>query len=81
MPGASPSGAVVEAAAHHTPELIAHELGHYLGLHHEGEKTNLMNPVIYRDSTELSEAQCSNARKGALTVRSRALREPLTRES
>jgi hypothetical protein len=74
MPGSSPSGTVIEGKVAAYPEMIAHELGHYLNLDHVKDSADLMNPVIYRTSTRLSQAQCESARKTAMTSRALALR-------
>jgi hypothetical protein len=74
MPGSSPSGTVIEGRVAAYPEMIAHELGHYLNLEHVKDATDLMNPIIYRTSTRLSPDQCENVRKTALTSRALAIR-------
>jgi hypothetical protein len=74
MPGSTPSGAVIEQGVASTANLVAHELGHYLNLDHTHDTTNLMNPVIYSGSNELSHEQCEDIRKTALDMRSEALR-------
>jgi hypothetical protein len=74
MPGSSPSGTVIEGRVAAYPEMIAHELGHYLNLDHVKDAADLMNPVIYRTSTRLSPGQCENVRRTALTSRVLALR-------
>ena len=62
MPGAGIYGAVVEASVVSSPEIQAHELGHYLGLDHMNDMTNLMNAVIYPAPAMLTAAQCQTAR-------------------
>ncbi len=61
MPGSSALGAILESAVGTYPNIIAHELGHYLNLPHVSDSTDLMNPVIYTTSTRLSSGQCSAA--------------------
>ena len=74
MPGQSPSGAVLEASVADNANIVAHELGHYLNLDHVNDQANLMNPVIYGDSTHISASQCDEMRRTALAVRTMALR-------
>jgi hypothetical protein len=74
MPGSSPSGTVIEGRVAAYPEMIAHELGHYLNLDHVKDASDLMNPIIYRTSTRLSAEQCESARSTAQTSRALALR-------
>ncbi len=66
MPGGSgPFGVVLESTVGTYPNLIAHELGHSLNLDHGGGSGNLMNPIIYTTSTQLTESQCETARAAA----------------
>ena len=74
MPGERTAGAVIEARVAKNPGLVAHELGHYLGLRHLKERANLMNPVIYTASRKLDDEQCSVVRATAASERSYALR-------
>ncbi len=74
LPGSTPSGAVVEADVAGMGNLVAHELGHYLNLLHVSSSTNMMNPVIYSNSTYISPSQCSEMRATARAYRSGALR-------
>ena len=74
MPGSLPAGAVVEAAIGTHPEIIAHELGHYLNLDHVTDARNLMNPIIYHSSTALSPGQCLAMRETAVSARAAAVR-------
>jgi hypothetical protein len=67
LPGSPPYGAVLEAAFGDYPNLIAHELAHYLNLDHVADPANLLNPVIYSDSTQLTGEQC-RAMRAAATV-------------
>lgn len=62
MPGSGPYGAVLEASVGSFANIIAHELGHYIGLDHVSDSNDLMNPIIYDNSTELTKDQCENAR-------------------
>ncbi len=75
MPGEFPSGVVIEAPVASYPELVAHELGHYLNLNHVSNVKNLMNPIIYRTSEFFTPEQCIEMRKTAFEVRALALRE------
>jgi hypothetical protein len=65
MPGSSPSGVVLEAPVATYPNIIAHELGHYLNLDHYNSSTDVMSPVIYSNSTQLTDSQCKAARSAA----------------
>ena len=74
MPGGGVLGAVLERAVARDANLVAHELGHSLGLGHEDEETNLMHPVIYPRSWRLAREQCAAARAASRRHRSRMLR-------
>ncbi len=74
MPGDRPAGTVLEGTFARNANLLAHELGHYLNLDHRHERDNLMNPVIYRDSTGIDPLQCERMRTAALAWRSEAIR-------
>lgn len=65
MPGSAPYGAIHESGVADYPNILAHELGHYLGLDHEGDTTNLLSTIIYPNSTGLSESQCNTMRATA----------------
>jgi hypothetical protein len=67
MPGDAPYGVVLEKPVDTYSNIVAHELGHYLNLAHAGDTGDLMNPIIYDNSTVLSEYQCSAARDAATT--------------
>lgn len=62
MPGETNYGAILEAPVGTYPNIIAHEIGHYIGLDHAGATSNLMSPIIYETSTELDTSQCNEAR-------------------
>lgn len=63
MPGEGLYGAIMEASivSYGKGIIYAHEFGHYLGLDHVSNSANLMNPVIYTNSTQLSTSQCQLA--------------------
>jgi hypothetical protein len=63
MPGSFPYGVVLEQSVGTFANIIAHELGHYLGLDHSSDKTSLMSPLIYEDSVSLTAADCASARE------------------
>lgn len=70
MPGDSPYGVVYEGSVANFPNIIGHELGHYLGLTHaadapNSDPDNLMNWLIYPQSALLSPAQCQTAQQNA----------------
>lgn len=67
MPGSALDGAVMEASivGYGGGIIYAHEFGHYLGLDHVSDTSNLMNPVIYTTSKTLSASQCAAARSTA----------------
>jgi hypothetical protein len=66
MPGGGPYGVVLEEPVGDFPNIVAHELGHYLNLDHYSSTTNVMNPQIGTASTGLTSAQCSAARSAAV---------------
>ncbi|UYP07494.1 matrixin family metalloprotease [Priestia megaterium] len=43
-------------------QVVAHELGHLLGLSHVNNVDNLMNPILYRTSYQLTAQQCDIAK-------------------
>jgi predicted Zn-dependent protease len=54
---------VFESAVADYPQIMAHELGHYLGLEHVSNTSNAMNAIIYPYSEDLSDSQCDQARE------------------
>ena len=60
-PGESFYGVVLEAPVGDYPNIIAHELGHYLNLDHVSDTEQLMNPVIYDRSRQLTQSECQVA--------------------
>jgi hypothetical protein len=65
LPGSAPYGAVFESTVADYPQIVAHELGHYLGLDHVDDPADVMDAIIYPDSTQLSQDQCDLARATA----------------
>lgn len=65
MPGTGPYGTVLEEPVSGFSNIIAHELGHYLNLLHVSDDQDLMNPIIYSDSSSLASDQCSTVRAAA----------------
>lgn len=76
MPGSPPYGAVMEAGIVDYGDgiIYAHEFGHYLGLAHVPDPTDVMDPVIYTDSDRITGAQCASARRTAHALWSPMLR-------
>lgn len=75
MPGAVDHGIVVEWNERWNANLLAHELGHYLGLVHRSSRSELMAPVIYRDSQQISEGECTVARTAVVAYWKNMIRE------
>jgi hypothetical protein len=67
LPGDQLHGVIVERRAAYDPNVIAHELGHYLSLDHHSDRRDLMSPVIYSSSTTLTPSQCRTARAAVRT--------------
>jgi len=62
MPGYAPFGTLVEEQYADNPLTVGHELGHYMGLYHLRNSTNLMNPYIGPHTENLTASQCEIAR-------------------
>jgi hypothetical protein len=62
MPGSGLYGVILEQKVGAFPNIIAHELGHYLNLYHEKENTDVMNAIIYNNSKVIKQEQCATAR-------------------
>ena len=54
-------GTIVESAYAQNPLTVGHELGHYQGLEHVSDSTNLMNPYIGANTRTLTASQCTTA--------------------
>jgi hypothetical protein len=65
MPGDALHGAVLERWVSGIPNMLAHELGHYLSLDHTDDPRNLMYPQLFDDTEELTRTQCQSARWAA----------------
>lgn len=64
LPGGSgPFGLVVDEQYSKNPFTVGHELGHYMGLYHYSNYSNLMNPYIGSDTSDLTTNQCNIARE------------------
>ncbi len=75
MPGEIVYGAVMESVVATFPNIIAHELGHYMNLDHNySDTTNLMTQVIADNSVNLNQGQCQVARDGIQNYWQRMLR-------
>jgi hypothetical protein len=64
MPGDGIYGAIMEDSivGYGGGIIYAHEFGHYLGLDHVSDTSNLMNPIIYTTSTAINSGQCQTAK-------------------
>jgi hypothetical protein len=62
MPGSGLYGVILEDKVGNFPNIIAHELGHYLNLYHANENTEVMNAIIYNNSKVITQEQCATAR-------------------
>jgi hypothetical protein len=63
MPGQSDVyGTLVESAYAQNELTVGHELGHYQGLSHVSDETNLLNPFLGPDTRTLTSDQCALAR-------------------
>lgn len=62
MPGDGVYGSILEQPVATFALIPAHELGHYMGLVHVADTSDLMNPIIGDTSTTLTPDQCSTAR-------------------
>jgi hypothetical protein len=62
MPGYAPFGTLVEDGFADNPLTVGHELGHYMGLYHFRNTSNLMNPYIGTNTEKLTSSQCEIAR-------------------
>ncbi|MCM2324627.1 MAG: M10 family metallopeptidase domain-containing protein [Oligoflexia bacterium] len=74
MPGAQNPGAVYDGSVASYGPIYAHEYGHYLGLGHVSDTSDVMNPVIYSSSIGLTTSQCEAARSTAMAYWVRMLR-------
>lgn len=76
MPGSAPYGAVMEASIvdYGNGIIYAHEFGHYLGLDHVPDPSDLMDAIIYTNSDKITQDQCATARQTAQTVWTAMLR-------
>ncbi len=74
MPGSAPYGVVIEAPVASFANIVAHELGHYLGLDHVDDTSNMMNPIIYDDSSQLDASQCATMQETARGMWAQSLR-------
>ena len=76
MPGSGVYGTVVDKQYARNPLTVGHELGHYQGLYHVDDTSNLMSAFIGSDTKALTAEQCSVSRKTDLANWSAMLRRP-----
>jgi hypothetical protein len=75
MPGQSDVyGTLVESAYAQNELTVGHELGHYQGLSHVSDETNLLNPYLGPDTRTLTTDQCALARSTDLSYWPKMLR-------
>jgi hypothetical protein len=74
LPPLGPFGAVFERAVAGFSGVVAHELGHTLNLEHRDDPFDVMDPVVYQSSINLTDDQCREARATAVSFWGRALR-------
>jgi hypothetical protein len=74
MPGETKMGAIFEASVANFYQIVGHELGHYLGLDHVDDSTNMMNPVIGDYSTKITADQCKTMQQTAQSALSASRR-------
>jgi hypothetical protein len=76
MPGDGVYGAIMEASIvdYGGGIIYAHEFGHYLGLDHVSDTSNLMNPIIYTTSSALTSSLCQTAQDTAKSYWSAMIR-------
>ena len=74
MPGEAYMGVILEKSVATFSNIIGHEIGHYLNLDHENDETNVMNPIIYSQSTEFYSSQCNTMQDAAKKYWSKMMR-------
>jgi hypothetical protein len=76
MPDSGIYGTLVDAQYAHEPLAVGHELGHYQGLYHIADSSNLMNAIVGTTTTALTSYQCSIARDTDLNNWTAMMRRP-----
>jgi hypothetical protein len=76
MPGSGLYGTVVDQQYSNNPLTVGHELGHYQGLYHVQDTSNLMSAYIGTNTKLLDSGQCSTSRSTDLSNWTAMLRKP-----